>query len=149
MPETCAKCLGASLLRDILQAPAHFLTVNSLILRRSKLPAPVFSTAQTHIPLSRMSYTEGSGQGLNPNDPELGGSNGAHLERIDTLSMDPAVFEKLFLNPPTEAKHGLRKMFGVPTPLALIGFNIALSPLAACLMGWRGSDQQAMGVANM
>lgn len=60
-------------------------------------------------------------------------------------------------------------MFGIPTPLhvipqncwyiisrtqadrsrAFVGFNIALTPLAACLMGWRGSDQQAMGVVNI
>lgn len=32
---------------------------------------------------------------------------------------------------------------------ALVGFNVALSPLAACLMGWRGANQQMMGAADM
>jgi len=43
--------------------------------------------------------------------------NGQGLDRVDSLSLDPAVFEKLFLTPQTPVKHDLRKMFAVPTPL--------------------------------
>lgn len=64
-----------------------------------------------------MAYNQDSAQGMNPNDPELGRSNGGQLERIDSMTIDPEIFEKLFLNPQTPAKHGLRKTFGVPTPL--------------------------------
>jgi uncharacterized protein len=43
--------------------------------------------------------------------------NGNDLSQVDTLSLDPAVFEKLYLNPQTEVKHDLAKTFAVPTPL--------------------------------
>jgi len=45
--------------------------------------------------------------------------NGQGLDRVDSLSLDPAVFEKLFLTPQTLVKHDLRKMFAVPTPLCV------------------------------
>lgn len=46
--------------------------------------------------------------------------NGNDLSRVDTLSMDPAVFEKLFLNPQTTVKHDLAKTFAIPTPLRVL-----------------------------
>lgn len=44
-------------------------------------------------------------------------ANGAELQRVDTLTIDPALYEKLFLNPQTPVKGPLRQMFAVPTPM--------------------------------
>jgi hypothetical protein len=43
--------------------------------------------------------------------------NGAPLQQVESLSMDPALFEKLFLTPQTSVRGDLRNMFAVPTPL--------------------------------
>jgi len=43
--------------------------------------------------------------------------NADHLQPVESLSMDPAVYEKLFLNPQTDVKHDLRRTFAIPTPL--------------------------------
>jgi hypothetical protein len=102
-------------------------------------------------------------------DPERNG-NGARIQAVDSLSMDPAVFEKLLLCPQTAVKYYLRRHSLFPLhshsivsflpqvssigerPIAfrvLFGFGIALRPLFCCLMGWRGSNQQKMGSADM
>lgn len=65
----------------------------------------------------------------------------------NTVTMSPELFEKLYLQPMGSVKGDLRKTFGNPTPLGLIGFAVALTPLACCLMGWRGSGN--LGAANM
>jgi hypothetical protein len=41
----------------------------------------------------------------------------------------------------------LRKTFGNPTPLALLGFVIASTPFACTQMGWRGAGSN--GAANI
>ncbi|KAF8851856.1 hypothetical protein BDZ45DRAFT_750252 [Acephala macrosclerotiorum] len=91
--------------------------------------------------------------GMGPEDPMRNdyayGYSGAEMQRTESLAMDPVMFEKLFLNPQTNVHGDLRRMFAVPTPLALVGFGIALTPLACCLMGWRGSNNQKMGVADI
>jgi len=64
------------------------------------------------------------------------------LRRIRTagsLSISPELFERLYLTPQNAVKGDLRRIFGNPTPLALIGFLICLTPLSADLMGWRGA----------
>ncbi|KAK3077416.1 hypothetical protein LTS18_010315, partial [Coniosporium uncinatum] len=79
-------------------------------------------------------------------------SNGYHLDhnmdnetalkRIQTagsISISPELFEKIYLSPQNQVKGDLRKTFGNPTPLALVGFLLSLSPLCADLMGWRGA----------
>jgi hypothetical protein len=45
----------------------------------------------------------------------------------------------MYLNPHNEVKGGLRATFGNPTPLALIGFLLSISPLSCQMMDWRGS----------
>lgn len=42
--------------------------------------------------------------------------NGDDFQPVDSVSMDPAVCETLFLNPQTGVKHDLRKVFAIPTP---------------------------------
>lgn len=64
------------------------------------------------------------------------------LERIRTagsISIPPELFERLYLSPENKVKGDLRSTFGNPTPLALIGFLLCLTPLSCDLMGWRGA----------
>jgi hypothetical protein len=76
--------------------------------------------------------------------------NSARIQAVDGLSMDPAVFEKLLLNPQIAVKYDLRKDIRyshsiVPQvssigkrPIAfrvLVGFGIALRPLFCYLIG--------------
>ncbi|KAI9759988.1 MAG: hypothetical protein M4579_001925 [Chaenotheca gracillima] len=64
------------------------------------------------------------------------------LRRIKTagsISISPELFEKLYLSPQNAVKGDLRKTFGNPTPIALLGFLLSLSPLSCDLMGWRGA----------
>jgi len=64
------------------------------------------------------------------------------LKRIRTagsISISPELFEKIYLSPQNVVKGDLRKTFGNPTPVALLGFLLSLSPLSCDLMGWRGS----------
>ncbi|CAI9636339.1 unnamed protein product [Alternaria burnsii] len=68
--------------------------------------------------------------------------SGTALHQIRTagsISISPELFEKLYLSPPNKVKGDLRKTFGNPTPLALIGFLLSLHPLSMTLMGWRGA----------
>ncbi|KAK5129681.1 hypothetical protein LTR08_002973 [Meristemomyces frigidus] len=64
------------------------------------------------------------------------------LKRIRTtgsLSISPELFEKIYLSPQNRVAGELRKTFGNPTPLALAGFLLSLTPLSCILMGWRGA----------
>lgn len=49
------------------------------------------------------------------------------------------MFEKMYLSPQNAVKGDLRSTFGNPTPLALLGYLLSLSPLSCELMGWRGA----------
>jgi len=65
-------------------------------------------------------------------------SNG--LTRTTTgYTISPEAFERLYLNPKTDVAGNLRKTFGNPTPLAIVGFLLAFTPLSCVLMGWRGA----------
>lgn len=57
------------------------------------------------------------------------------------------LFEKMYLSPQNTVKGDLRSTFGNPTPLALLGFLLSLSPLSCELMGWRGAGGN--GVATV
>jgi len=72
------------------------------------------------------------------------------LQRIRTagsLSISPELFEKMYLSPQNRVAGELRKTFGNPTPLALSGFLLSLSPLSCILMGWRGAG--GLGASNV
>lgn len=62
-----------------------------------------------------------------------------HIRTAGSISISPELFEKLYLSPKNEVKGELRKTFGNPTPLALVGFLLSLTPLSWTLMGWRGA----------
>ncbi|KAH8672294.1 GPR1/FUN34/yaaH family-domain-containing protein [Ilyonectria robusta] len=73
-------------------------------------------------------------------DPEMGHVNALETVRTaGSIAMTPELFEKLYLSPPNAVKGELRKTFGNPTPLALVGFLLSLMPLSCDLMGWRGA----------
>jgi succinate-acetate transporter protein len=61
------------------------------------------------------------------------------IRTANSISISPELFEKMYLNPHNEVKGGLRATFGNPTPLALIGFLLSISPLSCQMMDWRGS----------
>ncbi|KAJ4291634.1 hypothetical protein N0V90_009529 [Kalmusia sp. IMI 367209] len=64
------------------------------------------------------------------------------LKKIQTagsISITPELFEKLYLSPQTKVHGDLRRTVANPTPLALVGFLISLTPLSMDLMGWRGA----------
>ncbi|KAF6219670.1 hypothetical protein HO133_004139 [Letharia lupina] len=106
---------------------------------------PLQNTADNHDPPLEKDFSNGYGHGnLNNNNFTMGAedSNGGALNRIRTagsISMSPELFEKLYLSPENRVKGDLRKTFGNPTPIALIGFLLSLTPLSCDLMGWRGA----------
>ncbi|MDI1492706.1 MAG: hypothetical protein OHK93_004488 [Ramalina farinacea] len=74
------------------------------------------------------------------------------LHRVRTagsISIPPDLFEKLYLSPENRVKGDLRKTFGNPTPLALIGFLLSLTPLSCDLMGWRGAGGVYLGFGGL
>ncbi|KAI9664971.1 MAG: hypothetical protein M1821_006419 [Bathelium mastoideum] len=60
-------------------------------------------------------------------------------QTASSISISPALFERLYLNPEVRVKGELRKTFANPTPLALLGFLVATTPFACDNMGWRGA----------
>ncbi|KAL8716200.1 MAG: hypothetical protein Q9220_000105 [cf. Caloplaca sp. 1 TL-2023] len=61
------------------------------------------------------------------------------LRTAGSVNISPEMFEKLYLSPENRVKGELRKTFGNPTPIALVGFLLSLTPLSCDLMGWRGA----------
>ena len=66
------------------------------------------------------------------------------LRRIQTaesvlLPIPRDAFEKLYLSPKIPRAGNLRRTFGNPTPISLLGFLLASTPGAMMTMGWRGS----------
>ncbi|MCJ1277196.1 hypothetical protein MMC21_005006 [Puttea exsequens] len=61
------------------------------------------------------------------------------IRTANSITISPELFEKIYLNPANNGGGTLRQTFGNPTPLALLGFLLSLSPLSCELMGWRGA----------
>ncbi|KAI1358089.1 GPR1/FUN34/YaaH-class plasma membrane protein [Xylaria arbuscula] len=61
------------------------------------------------------------------------------MKTAGSISISPALFEKLYLSPQNKVKGSLRQTFGNPTAIGLTGHVISIGPLAADLMGWRGA----------
>jgi len=62
------------------------------------------------------------------------------LRRIRTagsISITPELFEKIYLSPKNRVSNNIRSTFGNPTPLAIVGFLLSLTPLSNILLGWR------------
>ncbi|KXL49739.1 hypothetical protein M433DRAFT_66810 [Acidomyces richmondensis BFW] len=69
------------------------------------------------------------------------------IRTTGSLSISPELFEKIYLSPQNRVAGELRKTFGNPTPLALAGFLLSLTPLSMILMGWRGAG--GSGASNI
>jgi len=63
----------------------------------------------------------------------------AHINRTASVSMSPELFEKFYLSPQNRVSGDLRKTFANPTPLAVLGLVMALTPFSCDVMGWRGA----------
>ncbi|KAK1059079.1 hypothetical protein LTR74_012871 [Friedmanniomyces endolithicus] len=74
-----------------------------------------------------------------PMKPESRGEPLARAETSQSVTLTMEQFEKLYLTPANKVSGDLRRTFANPTPLPLLGFLIASTPLAAALMGWRGA----------
>ncbi|GAP90917.1 putative gpr1 fun34 -class plasma membrane protein [Rosellinia necatrix] len=61
------------------------------------------------------------------------------IKTAGSISISPALFEKLYLSPQNNVKGDLRKTFGNPTAIGLTGHVISIGPLACDLLGWRGA----------
>ncbi|KAI0206233.1 GPR1/FUN34/YaaH-class plasma membrane protein [Astrocystis sublimbata] len=61
------------------------------------------------------------------------------IRTAGSISISPALFEKLYLSPQNTVKGDLRQKFGNPTAIGLAGHVISIGPLACDLMGWRGA----------
>lgn len=71
------------------------------------------------------------------------------LERLRTTQsvvLSPEMFERLYLQPKPNVKGELVRTFGNPTPLAITGFVVGLTPLSMILMEWRGSGALGAGI---
>jgi hypothetical protein len=56
------------------------------------------------------------------------------------LSISPELFEKLYLLAREHNQIDLSQTFGNPTPVAIMGLVVAITPLSIELMGWRGAN---------
>lgn len=61
------------------------------------------------------------------------------IRTAGSISISPELFEKLYLSPKNPVAGDLRKILGNPTPIAITGFVMSLTPLSCDLMGWRGA----------
>lgn len=62
------------------------------------------------------------------------------FQDANTVSMPAAMFDRMFLHAQTqEAAATAKPKPADPTPLAIVGFLLSLSPLSCDLMGWRGA----------
>jgi succinate-acetate transporter protein len=92
-------------------------------------------------------YTNGNHQHLDANM-----NHDEALKRIQTagsISISPELFEKIYLSPQNQVKGELRKTFANPTPIAILGFLLSLTPLSMELMNWRGTGGAGVGSAGI
>ncbi|KAK5195435.1 hypothetical protein LTR92_004374 [Exophiala xenobiotica] len=69
------------------------------------------------------------------------------LRTAGSISITPELFEKIYLSPKNRVSNNIRSTFGNPTPLALCGFLLSLTPLSNILLGWRGAG--GLGAAEV
>jgi len=69
------------------------------------------------------------------------------LRTAGSISITPELFEKIYLSPKNQVSNNIRSTFGNPTPLALVGFLLSLTPLSNVLLGWRGAG--GLGAAEV
>lgn len=65
----------------------------------------------------------------------------SHIRTAESvmLPIPRDTFEKLYLTPKMPIAGNLRRTFGNPTPISLMGFLVSATPNAMLHMGWRGA----------
>lgn len=71
----------------------------------------------------------------------------SRMRTAGSLSISPELFEKIYLSPKNQVSNNIRSTFANPTPFALVGFLLSLTPLSNILMGWQGSG--GLGAATI
>lgn len=102
-------CFSSDSLLSSLDHPSRLFLLPLRVIKGSKLQAEfkyLISTSQPH--LATMSGQHSSSS-----------SDGAELKRVESLSISPEMFEKLYLSPENNIHGDLRKTFGNPTPLSV------------------------------
>jgi hypothetical protein len=78
------------------------------------------------------------------NDTNVGSQDEAPGRGLENnsrnLSISPELFEKLYLPARQQNQNGLSHNLGNPTPVAIMGLVVAITPLSIELMGWRGAN---------
>lgn len=64
----------------------------------------------------------------------------------NTVTLSNEMFENLYLSPKGPIPKPLQKQLANPTPIAIMGFVVGLTPLSCEFMAWRGSG--GFGVAT-
>lgn len=93
-------------------------------------------------PSRRISQHEQNGHSTSPApiDPRRISTHSYPIQRETTsLTLTPEMFEKLYMNPPSQGHNDLTKRFANPTPIGLLGFLLTASPLSCELMGFMGA----------
>jgi len=74
-----------------------------------------------------------AGQGISPArtaDAHIDNEEKLRYELARTVTLTPELYEKLFISPKTPVAGNLRATFGNPTPIGVLGFSVAVFPLA-------------------
>jgi len=69
------------------------------------------------------------------------------MRTAGSITITPELFEKIYLSPKNRVSNNIRSTVGNPTPVAIVGFLISLTPLSNVLLGWRGSG--GLGAAEV
>lgn len=70
------------------------------------------------------------------------------FQDVAMVSIPADMFDRMFLKSQELASgKNAHRQFGNPTPISIVGFLLALSPLSCDLMGWRGAGGN--GAASM
>jgi len=86
-----------------------------------------------------MSNTEDHAQGYHLDSHHDPDDALRKIKTTGSLSISPELFEKIYLSPQNKVAGELRKTVGNPTPVALVGFLLSLTPLSCDLMQWLGA----------
>lgn len=64
------------------------------------------------------------------NDTHFDNEEKLRYELAKTVTLTPELYEKLFISPKTQVSGDLRKTFGNPTPIGVLGFSVSVFALS-------------------
>ncbi|KAH4052186.1 hypothetical protein HBI04_119910 [Parastagonospora nodorum] len=103
------------------------------------------------VEMASRDYQPHNRQGTSPThsqDMHIDSEEKLRYELAKTVTLTPELYEKLFISPKTQVAGSLRNTFGNPTPIGVLGFSVAVFPLACAFMGWRGSGGLAVATTG-